>query len=136
RDMGELPLADVEHFERETTPWIAERMARGEYLGWLVEYELRVVAGGGVLIRDLWPTPRIQHAARSAHVVSIYTEPEHRRRGVARLVMETILGWCAENDIALMTLSAAPDGRALYEQMGFTSDTRAMRRFGAPSLQH
>jgi len=135
RDMGELPPADVPSFEAATTPWIAERLASGVYLGWLIEHESTVVAGGGILLRDLWPTQHTLKAGRMAHVGSIYTECEHRRRGLARLVMETILDWCTAHAIDLVTLSASPDGRSLYEQLGFTPDTRAMRLFGAPSPQ-
>jgi GNAT superfamily N-acetyltransferase len=127
RDMDELSGPDFERFLDATTPWIAERMASGEYIGWLVEHESRVVAGGGVLLRDLWPTPWNCRAGRVAHVGSMYTEPEHRRRGIARLVMHTILEWCAAQAVDLVELRASRDGRPLYEQLGFTVDVKAMR---------
>ena len=134
RDMGQLPDADVPSFETGMTPWLAERMASGEYIGWLVEHDGQVVAGGGVLVRDLWSmAPYTLVPGRNAHIGNVYTESAHRRRGVARLLMQTILDWCTANAIDLVTLSASPDGRSLYEQLGFTPDTRAMRLFGAPS---
>ena len=134
RDMGQLPDDDVPSFEAEMTPWLAVRMARGEYIGWFVEHDGRVVAGGGVLVRDQWSMPPyLLVPGRNAHVGNVYTESAHRRRGVARLIMQAILDWCTANAIDLVTLSASPDGRALYEQLGFTADTRAMRLFGAPS---
>ena len=127
RDMGELPVADVPAFEAATMPWIAERMTRGEYLGWLVEWDAKVVAGGGVLLADLWPTPRIRRASRTAHVASMYTEPEHRRHGLARTIVQAILDWCAANEIELVTLRASAEGRPVYEQFGFTPDPKTMR---------
>jgi GNAT superfamily N-acetyltransferase len=135
REMGELSPSLVPAFEAATTGWIAERMAREEYLGWFVEYEQRVVSGGGVLLRDLWPTPDNCRASRSAHVGSMYTEEDHRKRGLGRCIMQAILDWCAANDIELVTLHASPAGRHLYEQLGFTSDSRAMRLFLTPSPQ-
>jgi GNAT superfamily N-acetyltransferase len=127
RDMDELCDPDYERFRAATTAWIAERVASGEYIGWLVEHESRVVAGGGVLLRDLWPTPRNCRAGRLAHVGSMYTEPEHRRRGLARVVMHAILEWCAENVIDVVELRASRAGQPLYEQLGFTVDVKSMR---------
>ena len=135
RDMGELPVADVPAFEAATEPWIADRMVRGDYLGWLVEYDARVVAGGGVLLSDLWPTPRIRRASRTAHVASMYTEREHRRRGLARLIVRAILDWCAANAIELVTLRASAEGQPVYEQLGFKPDPKTMRLFVAPARQ-
>jgi GNAT superfamily N-acetyltransferase len=135
RDMGELAVAEVPAFEAATEAWIAERMTRGDYLAWLVEYDARVVAGGGVLVSDLWPTPRIRRASRTAHVASMYTEREHRRRGLARLVVRAILDWCATNAIELVTLRASAEGQPVYEQLGFTPDPKTMRLFVAPARQ-
>lgn len=128
-DMGELSDANVAVMIASMTPWFAQRLANGNYLHWFVEDEGQVVAGGGVLLRDLWSMPQVLVPARNAHVGNVYTEPTHRRRGLARLIMETILDWCAGNAIGFVTLSASPLGRSLYEQLGFTADSRAMRLF-------
>ena len=133
RDMGELPLADVSSFEDATERWIAERMARDQYLGWLVERHSQVVAGGGILLSDLWPTPRIRRASQTAHVASMYTERAHRRRGLARMIVQAILDWCAANAVELVTLRASAEGQPVYEQLGFTSDPKTMRVFVAPA---
>lgn len=130
RDMGQLPDTNVPSFETGMTPWLAQRMASGEYIGWVVEHEGQVIAGGGVLVRDLWSmAPHMRVPGKNAHIGNVYTESAHRRRGVARLIMQTILDWCTANGIDLVTLSASPDGRPLYETLGFTADTRAMRLF-------
>jgi GNAT superfamily N-acetyltransferase len=128
-DMGELPAADVPLMIASMTPWFAERLANGAYVHWFVEHDGQVVAGGGVLLRDVWSMPRLLAPSRNAHIGNIYTEAAHRRRGLARLIMETILDWCAANAIDFVTLSASPEGRPLYEQLGFTADSRAMRLF-------
>jgi GNAT superfamily N-acetyltransferase len=131
RDMGDLPAAHVDALCAATAPWIAERLARGAYVGWLVEHGTQVVAGGGVLVSDLWPTPRTMRAGRLALVASVYTESDHRRQGLAKRLMETILAWCADNAIDVVTLAASPEGRPLYEQLGFIADSRAMRLCGS-----
>lgn len=129
RDMDELSAANVPVMIASMTPWFAERLANGDYVHWFVEEGAEIVAGGGVLLRDLWSMPQVLVPSRNAHVGNVYTEPAHRRRGLGRLIMETILDWCAANAIGFVTLSASPLGRSLYEELGFTSDTRAMRLF-------
>ncbi|MBI3493214.1 MAG: GNAT family N-acetyltransferase, partial [Acidobacteria bacterium] len=47
------------------------------------------------------------------------TEPAHRRRGLARLVMDAIHAWCREAGVASVALNASRDGQPLYESMGY-----------------
>jgi GNAT superfamily N-acetyltransferase len=49
----------------------------------------------------------------------VYTEPQFRRRGLARRLIEAALEWCRENKIDVVILHASPEGRALYESLGF-----------------
>lgn len=133
RDMGELSAAHVPVMETSMVPWFAERLRTSEYVGWFVESDAGIVAGAGVLLRDLWATQRTLVPGRNAHVGNVYTEASHRRLGLARLLMETILDWCAEHAIDVVTLSASPEGRPLYEQLGFAADTRAMRMLSPAS---
>ena len=45
---------------------------------------------------------------RLAFVYNVYTEPAHRRRGLARLIMDAIHAWCREEGIGSMALNASP----------------------------
>ena len=49
----------------------------------------------------------------------MYTEPEHRRRGLARMIMMALLELCRESGWAVVHLHASSDGRPLYESLGF-----------------
>jgi len=133
RDMGELSQDDFEVLRKASEDWLAPRLASGEYVGWLVEQNGVVVAGGGVLLREMWPVPGCCRTGRWAHVGSVYTEPSHRRRGLARSVMEAILQWCKSNAIDHVTLAASREGRPLYEFLGFEADGMAMK-LSHPSL--
>jgi GNAT superfamily N-acetyltransferase len=127
RDMGELCEDGFEALRTASEDWLAPRLANGEYVGWLVEQDGAAVAGGGVLLREMWPVPDCRRAGRWAHVGNVYTEPSHRRRGLARLVMETILEWCRSQAIDHVTLAASQEGRSLYELLEFESDGMAMK---------
>jgi GNAT superfamily N-acetyltransferase len=126
RDMGTLserarqPL--IEATERTLAAWVAA----GEYIGWLASPDERpgeIVGGAGVQRRNLLPRPRPEDGelltGPEAIVVNVYTEPAWRRRGVARALMERVIAWAREERIARLVLHASPDGRALYEELGF-----------------
>ncbi len=94
-------------------------MRTGAYRAWLVEDSGgRVAAGGGITILPWPPGPRYP-GGRLAFVYNVYTEPEHRRRGLARLVMDTIHDWCRDADILSLALNASLDGQPIYESMGY-----------------
>ena len=65
-------------------------------------------------------------AGQQGLVVNVFTERPYRRQGLARRLMQEVLQWAAFNGVASIVLHASPDGRALYEQLGFvpTSEMR------------
>jgi GNAT superfamily N-acetyltransferase len=106
---------------RAAEPWVAGLLANGQYVGWLVERGGAVVAGGGMLIRESSPFPGCYRVGRWGHVVNVYTDSAHRRLGLARRLMQTMLDWCEQNAIDHVTLAASEEGRPLYEALGFTA---------------
>jgi len=119
RDYLQIPAPDAAAIEAASQPLLAEMMARGEYFAWLVELDGQAVAGGGVILRRLLPRPGGLHGSEEAYILNVYTEPEHRRRGLARVVMSAIIDWCVAREVAVVALHASDDGRPLYESLGF-----------------
>ena len=127
RDMG--VTLDVETLTTAFTAWLQQLMPTGTYRAWLVETaDGRAVAGGGMTIVPWPPGPRSMHD-RLAFVYNVYTEPGHRRRGLGRLVMETIHAFCREAGIAFVALNASQDGLPMYEAMGYGISPRPMMFF-------
>ena len=99
--------------------WLAETMPAGLYRGWVVEDGNGAIVGGGGITVIPWP-PGPQHpGGHVAFVYNVYTEPAHRRRGVARLIMDAVHTWCRTEGIASVALNASGDGRPVYEAMGY-----------------
>jgi GNAT superfamily N-acetyltransferase len=100
-------------------PWLLARMVTGEYLAWVaVAQDAAIVAGLGLWLMD-WPPHMIGPGARRGNILNVYTEREHRRRGIARGLMKVALDWCHEHGIKAVILHASDDGRTLYEELGF-----------------
>jgi GNAT superfamily N-acetyltransferase len=123
-DMG-VPL-DARTLDEAFRAWLAEVLPKGTYRAWLVDAPDGSVAGGGGITIIPWPPGPRYAGDRLAFVYNVYTEPLHRRRGLARLVMDTIHGWCRDEGIGSMALNASRDGKPLYESMGYAESTSPM----------
>lgn len=99
--------------------WLQTEMPGGYFRAWVVETDTAVVAGGGITIIPWPPGPRYE-SDRLAFVYSVYTEPGHRHRGLARQIMNAIHAWCRQEGITSLALNASRSGRPLYEGLGYT----------------
>jgi ribosomal protein S18 acetylase RimI-like enzyme len=125
REMGVAGGAP-EAVEIATRERLRREIPSGEYVGWLAESREQPVAGAGVLLHQYYPSVSNPRGRPTAYILNVYTEPEHRRRGLARRLVEEIFDWCAVHDIPRASLHFSDSGRELYEQLGFTS-TNEMR---------
>jgi GNAT superfamily N-acetyltransferase len=119
REMGLLDEHEASDLQIASAAWLTRLLTADGYIGWLVEHDGHCVAGAGVILREQGPSPGCLHVAQWAHIVNVYTESQHRRRGLARWLMQTILNWCEVNVVEHVTLAASPEGRPLYESLGF-----------------
>jgi GNAT superfamily N-acetyltransferase len=124
-DMGYGDEAGRDAMVAAALPFIEAGLRDGSYRGWLVEDGGRVVAGGGVIVVGFQPTP-LDPSPRRAWVLNMYTEPEYRRRGLAKQLMQNMIAWCREQGFKHVFLHASEAGRPLYEQLGF-GPTNEMR---------
>jgi GNAT superfamily N-acetyltransferase len=106
--------------EAVSLPFHRRALEEGRYHALFAEDEGAVVAGGGVIVVDFLPHPR-DPVPRRAWIVNVYTEPSHRRRGLARRIVEGLVTWCREEGMATVFLHASAEGRGLYEQLGFVA---------------
>jgi GNAT superfamily N-acetyltransferase len=57
---------------------------------------------------------------RTVRLANVITLAEHRGRGYATAVVLDVLGWARSVDADRVDLSATPEGKRLYEKLGFT----------------
>ncbi len=53
------------------------------------------------------------------YLLSMFTEPRFRRRGVATLVVHAAIDWCKKNKYERLMLHASEMGRKVYANFGF-----------------
>lgn len=99
------------------------------------------VTGGGVVVVEVMAAGEVAAKGQLAVVGSdavadrIFTMPAHRRRGLGRLVMETLVDAARELDASTGLLIASVDGRALYTPLGWevVADIVCAQPAGEPS---
>ena len=127
RDMRALDERDADVLHDASLAYLRRALADGAYRGWVVERDGVVVAGGAILARPGLPRPENLRGGEEAYLLNVYTEPAHRRRGLARRLMEEMLAWCRARGIARVVLHASDDGAALYASLGFEPKTNEMQ---------
>jgi GNAT superfamily N-acetyltransferase len=124
-DMG-VPFAEAT-LAPAFADWLRREMPSGSYRAWLVEWtggeedrggRTTPVAGAGATIIP-WPPGPKYPGDRLAFVYNVYTEPAHRRRGLARLAMDALHAWCCAAGVTSVALNASEDGQPLYAALGY-----------------
>lgn len=129
RDMGYSDQAALDAMARRFLPWLEQKMRVNEYLAWLVITETgEVAAGAGLWLMD-WPPHMLGSGPWRGNILNVYTEPEFRKRGLARRLTVAAMDWCRENGVDCVILHASDQGRGIYESLGFEPTNEMRVRF-------
>ncbi len=119
RSMGYTDARILEPLEPIAERYFVEAFKAGTFRGWMaVEPGGKIVGGGGIADYTLPPGPFAPRATRQ-EIINVYVEPEFRRRGIARRLMEVMIEWCRVRGYASVYLHASDEGRPLYTSLGF-----------------
>jgi len=129
RDMG-IDAATLDSIERNSRPYLERGLREGWYHGWLALLGEVVAAGAGVIVYD-WPSgPTDPEQTKRAYLLNVYTEPEFRRRGLARKLTDIAIEWTRAQGFKVLWLHASDSGRPLYESMGFEQTNEMKIKLG------
>ncbi|WP_433163726.1 GNAT family N-acetyltransferase [Kribbella sp. CA-247076] len=101
--------------------WFAEQLTSPDtFAAYVVDDPaVGVVAGAVGTVHVHPPGPRDQSTVRG-HLYNVSTEPDFRRRGLARSCVVALLDWFRdETAVGLIELHATQDGIDLYRALGF-----------------
>jgi GNAT superfamily N-acetyltransferase len=116
----ETKIVESEELTRE---WIRKRLAEGTLIGFLAKANDGKVAGSACIwLKDEQPRPTNPRMI-APYLMSMYTAPEFRRKGAARLIVQGALKWCKERGYERVSLHASEAGKPLYESLGFSPTT-------------
>ena len=126
REIGELQPGDDEPALAEAIRrYLAGALPGEACAGWVVTDGARIVAGG-LLVFFYRPPSARNPAGVEAYVLSMYTEPAWRSRGLATAILRAMLGFAREGAARRIWLHATPEGRPVYERAGFVAGASDM----------
>jgi len=117
----------AEAFRHQLRSWLVTGQCRGLVL----ENQGRVVASVLMLLKESVPTPVTPLSVRG-YLFNVYTEPSHRRRGLAARLTDAALELARDLGIEIVELHASLEAEGLYQRMGFvpTSEMRLVMGAG------
>lgn len=99
--------------------WARARLKNHDLTAWVVKSSDGRVAGGGcVWLQSVQPRPHRESMVQP-YLLSMYTEPDFRRRGVASMIVTEAIDWCRRNRYERLMLHASEMGRKVYSNLGF-----------------
>jgi len=126
--MGGFDEPVLDEVRRASEPWTARLMDEDKYLGWITEDDKRPIASAGMLILDWPPHPLDPTGGARAYLLNVFVEPEYRRRGLARVLLEFCVAEARRRNIRVVSLHASREGAPLYEQLGFKPSNEMLLR--------
>ena len=116
--MGRVAPGEKDPTSQAYADWLAARMESGTLTAFLAEERGKVLASGAVWIQDVQPRPG-HPLTMWGYILSVYTEPHARRRGLARAIVDACIGHAKQAGCTRACLHASDEGRPLYERLGF-----------------
>ena len=124
-DMGKPDNERMQQVKQAFATWAADAIRRGIYIGWLVETaDRQPVSNTGLFLME-WPPHLRDFGLIRGYILNVWTHPEHRRKGIARGLMMTVMDESRRRNIRVLALHASDEGKKLYEKLGFRT-TREM----------
>ena len=106
--------------------FLLEVMTDGSFVQWLCELGGEVVAYGSVSFYRLPPTYGRPNG-RVAYIGNMFTHPAHRRKGLAKKILQLLVEEAKAVRCHEIRLDASREGRPLYENFGFVNSENTMR---------
>lgn len=106
--------------------WAHSRMKTKRLMAWLAEKSNGMVVGCGcVWLQPIHPNP-LRKRTRRPYLLSMYTDPKSRGRGIATRIVQTAMDWASRQGYHTLALHASDMGKGVYKRLGFrpTSEMR------------
>lgn len=68
-------------------------------------------------------------SGKEGYILNVYTVPTHRKQGMARMLINTIINYAKAHQIQRLWLNSSPQGRNIYENHGFQEVENVMELY-------
>ena len=118
-DLEPIASGELRSYRRRFLRWFGREFRARRLFGVLAEnQEGRTVASGLLWLQPRHPTP-IFPQLHTPYILSVYTEPEIRRRGLGTAIVRSLVETARELGFPRVELHATELGRGIYHRLGF-----------------
>ena len=114
-DEGISPDCDI---DPELDVFFKKWLVSEDFLQLIAEEDGKLLSTAAVIYYDLPPSYTNKIGVRG-YVTNVYTVPEHRRKGLSKMLLTELLNDAKKRGIKKLWLGASKLGRPLYEKLGF-----------------
>lgn len=122
-DEGQTPDCNM---DGELHTFFVQGMQNDTLVEWVAEENGELVATAALIFYPFPPSFTNPGGVRG-YVANVYTSPAFRGRGIARTLLQQLLGVAKQRGVSMLMLSASVMGRPVYEKLGFVPDETWMR---------
>jgi ribosomal protein S18 acetylase RimI-like enzyme len=105
--------------------YFEDHLPKGDYISWLALEGDTIVSTNGMFFYD-FPPNFITTVGQRAYILNVYTLPQYRRKGIARILFAKLMEEVAARDIKQVSLHTSPDGMTMYTEFGFKTKGNEM----------
>ena len=114
-DEGIAPNCDI---DEELFAFFKKWLKSSDFVQFIAEEDGKLLSTAAVIYYDLPPSFTNKIGVRG-YVTNVYTVPEHRGKGLAKMLLTELLNDAKSRGIKKLWLGASKLGRPLYEKLGF-----------------
>lgn len=125
-ELGKLETEDGTRKLRSLTrDFFIRKFQTGEFKVFCAVKDDTIIATTGIQFLERPPLYENPHGIE-AYIMNLYTEPEHRGKGVASKLLEKVIEYARERKAGRIVLHAMGKDKRVYEKAGFVSTTNEM----------
>lgn len=119
-EIGGSTRGELDRADRAYRRWVRREMEAHRFFGFLlVRSDRSVVGSGAVWVQPAQPRPGRLDRLEMPYILSMYTEPSERGRGVASALVRAMVLWAERRGYRRVFLHASKAGRPVYAHLGF-----------------
>lgn len=125
KDEGAIETLDLKPYLKE---YYTTNLNNKSFISYLAIDNDEIIATSGLTITHKPPYYKCP-TGKIGLLSSMYTNPNYRRQGIARHLLDLIIGIAKENGCGIIHITASNMGVKLYEAYGFSHNNNFMQYF-------
>lgn len=118
-DIGTTHLL-IDNFIEETVTFYKNAYKTGDCIHFVAEIDGELIGCAGAIIKSDFPNTFFK-SNRYGYIMDVFVHKSHRKKGIAKSLVEELMIWFKEKGISTVKLDASQEGVPLYEKIGFVS---------------